>query len=330
MKAIVYERYGPPEVLHLKDVAKPVPKENEVLIRMHAVAVTAGDANMRGFTFVPRGFGPVPRLMFGFTKPRKQILGLNMAGEVEAVGKSVTLFKKEDQVFGSTGSVLGAYAEYVCLPEDGVFVLKPVETSYEEASTYAFGAQTALYFLRDLGKITKGQRVLISGASGSVGSFAVQLAKRFGAQVTAVCSTSSIDLVRSLGADAVIDYTHEDFTKNGEKYDAILDVTGKVPFPKLKGSLTKSGVYLAVQAGVPDFARALWTLMRGGRKIKAGVAMANKKDLLFFKDLIEAGKVKAVIDTVYPLEKAVEAHRHVDSGHKKGNVVMRIVPPGRG
>jgi NADPH:quinone reductase-like Zn-dependent oxidoreductase len=327
MKAIVYEQYGPPEVLHLKDVAKPVPKENEVLIRMHAVAVTAGDANMRGFTFVPRGFGPVPRLMFGFTKPRKQILGLNMAGEVEAVGKSVTLFKKGDQVFGSTGSVLGAYAEYVCLPEDGVFVLKPVETSYEEASTYAFGAQTALYFLRDLGKITKGQKVLISGASGSVGTFAVQLAKYLGAHVTAVCSASNIDLVKSLGADDVIDYTLEDFTKNGEKYDAILDVTGKVPFPKLKGSLMKNGVYLAVQAGVPDFARVLWTSIRGGKKIKAGVAMANRRDLLFFKDLMEARKIKAVIDTVYPLEKAVEAHRRVDSGHKKGNVVISVSVP---
>ena len=327
MKAIVYERYGPPEVLHLKEVAKPVPKENEVLIRIHAVAVTTGDANMRGFTFVPRGFGPVPRLMFGFTKPRKQILGLNMAGEVEAVGKNVTLFKKGDQVFGSTGSVFGAYAEYVCLPEDGVIVRKPSGTSYEEASTYAFGAQTALYFLRDLGKITKGQRVLISGASGSVGTFAVQLAKSVGAHVTAVCSTSNIDLVKSLGADAVIDYTQEDFTKNSEKYNAILDVTGKVPFPKLKESLTTNGVYLAVQAGVPDFARVFWTSMKGGKKIKAGVAMANKKDLLFFKDLMEAGKIKAVIDTVYPLEKAVEAHRHVDSGHKKGNVVMSVAVP---
>jgi NADPH:quinone reductase-like Zn-dependent oxidoreductase len=178
-----------------------------------------------------------------------------------------------------------------------------------------------------LGKITKGQKVLISGASGSVGTFAVQLAKYLGAHVTAVCSASNIDLVKSLGADDVIDYTLEDFTKNGEKYDAILDVTGKVPFPKLKGSLMKNGVYLAVQAGVPDFARVLWTSIRGGKKIKAGVAMANRRDLLFFKDLMEARKIKAVIDTVYPLEKAVEAHRRVDSGHKKGNVVISVSVP---
>lgn len=326
MKAIVYEQYGPPEVLQLKEVPKPVPKDNEILIRVHAVAVTAGDANMRGFTFVPRGFGPVPRLMFGLTKPRKQILGLNLAGEVEAVGKNVTLFKKGDQVFGSTESVLGAYAEYVCLPEDGVLALKPSGTSYEEASTYAFGAQTALYFLRNLGKVTNGQKVLISGASGSVGSFAVQLAKHFGAHVTAVCSTSNLDLARSLGADAVIDYTKEDFTRNGVKYDAILDMTGKVPFLRLKNSLTERGVFLAVQASVPDFARVLWTSIRGGRRIKAGVAMANKNDLQFFKQLMEEGKIKAVIDKVYPLEKAVDAHRHVDSGHKKGNVVMTVKP----
>ena len=324
MKAIVYERYGPPEVLQLREVPTPVPKANEILIRVHAVAVTAGDANMRGFTFVPRGFGPVPRLMFGLTKPRKQILGLNMSGEVEAIGKNVTLFKTGDQVFGSTESVLGAYAEYVCLPEDGVLALKPPGTSHEEASTYAFGAQTALYFLRNLGKVTSGQRVLISGASGSVGTFAVQLAKHFGAHVTAVCSTSHLNLVKSLGADAVIDYTKEDFTQNGVKYDAILDVTGKVPFSRLKDSLTTNGVHLAVQASVPDFARVLWTSIRGGRKIKAGVAMANKEDLQFFKQLMDARKIQAVIDKAYPLEKAVDAHRHVDSGHKKGNVVLSI------
>jgi NADPH:quinone reductase-like Zn-dependent oxidoreductase len=190
MKAVVYERYGPPEVLQVKEVAKPIPKENEVLIRIHAAAVTAGDANTRGFTFVPRGFGPLPRLMFGLTKPRKQILGLNMAGEVEETGKKATMYNKGDQVFGSTGSVFGAYAEYVCLAENAVLALKPAKTSYEEASTFSFGAQTALYFLRDLGKVTAGQRVLINGASGSVGTFAIQLAKHFGAHVTAACSKS--------------------------------------------------------------------------------------------------------------------------------------------
>lgn len=324
MKAIVYTEYGPPEVLHLKEVPKPVPKDNEILIRIHAVAVTAGDANTRGFTFIPRGFGMLPRLMFGLTKPRKQILGLNMSGVVEEVGKKVTLFKTGDQVFGSTGSVFGAYAEYVCLAEDGALVIKPSGTSYEEASTYAFGAQTALYFLRNLGKVTNGQKVLISGASGSVGSFAVQLAKHFGAHVTAVCSTPHLDLVKSLGADAVIDYTKEDFTRNGETYDAILDVTGKVPYSRLEGSLTKNGAFLAVQAGVPEFARVLWSSIRSGKKVKAGVGLANKNDLQFFKELMETGKIKAVIDRIYPLEEAVEAHRHVDSGHKKGNVVIAI------
>ena len=324
MKAIVYERYGPPEVLHVKEVEKPFPKENEILVRIHATAVTAGDANMRGFTFVPRGFGSLPRLMFGLRKPRKQILGLNMAGEVETVGDNVTLYRKGDQVFGSTGSVFGAYAEYVCLPEDAVLAIKPSKATYEEACTYAFGAQTALHFLRNLGRITSGQKVLVHGASGSVGTFAVQLAKNFGAHVTGVCSTSNLDLVRSLGADSAIDYTREDFTQNREVYDAILDVTGKIPFSRLKGSLTENGVFLAVEAGVPEFAQVLWRSILGGKKVKAGVGLANKKDLLFFKELMEAGKIKAVIDKVYPLEKAVDAHRHVDSGHKKGNVVITV------
>jgi NADPH:quinone reductase-like Zn-dependent oxidoreductase len=324
VKAVIYTEYGPPEVLKLKEIERPMPKEKEILIRVHAVAATTGDSNSRGFTFVPPGFGPLPRLMFGLRKPRKQILGLNISGEVVSIGEKVTQYKVGDQVFGSTGSVFGGYAEYVSLPEDAVLAPKPNEVSYEEACTYAFGAQTALYFLRNLGKVTSGQRVLINGASGSVGTFAVQLAKYYGAHVTGVCSAEKHGLLRSLGADTVIDYTKEDFTKNGESYNVILDVIGKIPFPQLKDSLAQDGLFLAVEAGLGEFARALWTSITGGKKVKVGVGLANKKDMLFLKKLMETGKIRSVIDTVYTLEKIVDAHKHVDSGHKKGDVVIRI------
>ena len=222
MKAIVYTEYGPPDVLQLKEIAKPTPKDNEVLVKVCAATVTTGDVNIRGFTFVPPGFGPIPRLMFGLRKPKRNILGTDLAGEIEAVGKDVRQFKKGDQVFGIDSNSLGAYAEYVCRPEKGALTIKPVNTTYEEAAAIPFGAGTALYFLRDLAKIQPGQKILINGASGGVGAYAVQLAKYYGAEVTGVCSTANMDLVKSLGADKVIDYTKEDFRTNGQTYDIIL------------------------------------------------------------------------------------------------------------
>ena len=324
MKAIVYTEYGPPDVLQLNEVEKPVPKDNEVLIRVCATSVTTGDVNARGFTFVPPGFGPLPRLMFGIRRPKKTILGVELAGEIEAVGKDVTLFKKGDQVFGIDSEHWGAYAEYVCRLESGALAIKPSNMSYEEAAAVPFGAGTALSFLRKA-NIRRGQKALINGASGGVGTYAVQLAKYYGAEVTGVCSTSNLELVKSLGADKVIDYTQEDFTKNGETYDIILDaVVGKSSFSRCKGSLTPNGLYLAVAGGLKEAVQMLWSSMTGGKKVLFGPAAESKEDLVFLRELIEAGKIKAVIDRRYPLEQTVEAHRYADKGHKKGNVVITV------
>ena len=328
MKAIVYTEYGPPEVLQLKEVEKPSPKGDEVLIRIHATAATTGDVNARGFTFVPPGFGPLPRLMFGLRKPKKTILGSEVAGEIEAIGIDIKQFKKGDQVFGIDGVHLGAYAEYVCRPEEGALAIKPANMTYEEAAAVPFGATTALYFLRDKGNIQNGQKVLINGASGSVGSAAVQLARYFGAEVTGVCSTTNIELVRSLGADKVIDYTKEDFTQSAETYDIIFDtVVGKTSFSRCKSSLKQGGIYLAVAGGLKELIQMLWTTVIGNKKVifGGGEASERKEYLIFLKDLIEAGKIKAVIDRRYPLEQTAEAHRYVDKGHKKGNVVITVV-----
>ncbi len=325
MKAIVYTQYGPPDVLQLKEVEKPVPKDNEVLIRVYATSVTTGDCNVRGFTFVPPGFGTLARLMFGIRKPKRTILGVELAGEIEAVGKDVTLFKKGDQVFGIASDRLGAYAEYVCRPETGALAIKPANMTYEEAAAVPFGAGTALFFLRDKANIRRGQKVLINGASGGVGTYAVQLARYYEAEVTGVCSTANLGLVKSLGADKVIDYTQEDFTKNGETYDLIWDsVVGKTSFSRCKGSLTPKGLYLAVAGGLQEAVQMLWTSMTGGKKVLFGSATESKEDLIFLKELIEAGKIKAVIDRRYPLEQTAEAHRYTDKGHKKGNVVITV------
>jgi NADPH:quinone reductase-like Zn-dependent oxidoreductase len=325
MKAIVYTEYGSPDVLHLKEVEKPTPKDNEVLIKVHAATVTAGDVNMRGFTFVPPGFGPLPRLMFGLRQPKKSILGTELAGEVEAVGKDVTLFKKGDPVFGIGSNVLGAYAEYACRSEKGALAIKPAQLTYEEAAALPFGAGTALYFLRDLAKIQRGQKVLVNGASGGVGVYAVQLAKYYGAEVTGVCSTANLELVKSLGADKVIDYTQQDFTQNGETYDIIVDtVVGKTSFARCKNSLAPKGLYLAVASGLKEMLQTPWTAITGGKKVLTGMPPERKEELIFIKELVEAGKIKPVIDRRYPLEQTAEAHRYVDTGRKKGSVVITI------
>ena len=327
MKAVVYEKYGPPEVFKLKEVEKPTPKENEVLIRVYATAVTAGDLNARNFVFVPPGLGLLARSMMGFRKPKKTILGSELAGEIESVGKDVKLFKKGDQVFGTDGNNAGTYAEYKCMPEEGVLAIKPTNMTYEEATSITFGALTSLYFLKDKGNIKRGQKVLINGASGSVGTAAVQLAKHFGAEVTGVCSTKNLELVKSLGADKVIDYTKEDFTKNGETYDIIFDVVvGRTSFSRSKKSLKPNGFYLAVAGGLREMVQMVWTSIVGSKKVIIGGGMGVEKteSLVFLKGLVEAGKLKAVIDKSYPLEQMVEAHKYVESGQKKGNVVITV------
>jgi NADPH:quinone reductase-like Zn-dependent oxidoreductase len=327
MKAIVCTEYGPPEVLQLKEVEKPTPKDNEVLIRIYATSVTTGDCNARGFVFIPPGLGLLARLMLGFRKPKNPILGADLAGEIEAVGKDVKSFKPGDPVYGIDGNSVGAYAEYKCMSEAGALAIKPANMTYEEAVAIPFGALTALYFLREKANIQSGQKVLVNGASGAVGTAAVQIAKALGAEVTGVCSTKNLEMVKSLGADHVIDYTQEDFTQNGETYDIILDsVVGKTSFSRCKNSLKPNGFYLAVAGGLPEMIQMVWTGMVGSKKVifGGGEACERKEYLIFLNELIEAGKLKAVIDKRYPLEQIVEAHRYVDQGHKKGNVVITV------
>lgn len=324
MKAVVYTKYGPADVLQLTEVEKPAPKDNEVLIKIYATSVTTGDCNARGFTFVPPGFRFLARLMFGLRKPRKPILGMEFAGEIESVGKDVSLFRKGDPVFGTTEARFGAYAEYTCIPEAAALAVKPSNMSHEEAAVVPFGALTALVFLRDKAKIQSGQKVLIYGASGCVGTYAVQLAKYYGAEVTAVCSAANLALVKSLGADKVIDYTQEEFTQNGETYDIIFDTVGKTSFSGCRSSLKEKGLYLAGAGGPEALVQMAWTSIIGGKRVLAGVALARKEDLIFLKELIEAGKLNSVIDRCYPLEQTAEAHRYADQGHKKGNVVITL------
>ncbi len=319
MKAIVYTRYGSPDVLQLKEVAKPAPKDDEVLIKIYATTVTSGDCRMRkADPFAVRFFN-------GLTKPKKiTILGNELAGEIEEAGKNVKLFRKGDKVFGQAGLNLGANAEYICLREDATLVIKPAHISYEEAATIPFGGNTALHFLRR-GNIRSSQNVLIYGASGSLGTAAVQIAKNFGAEVTGVCSTANVELVKSLGADNVIDYTKEDFTKNGQTYDIIFDTTGKSPFTGCVKSLNQNGIYLrAVHMSLSSIVRGFWTSMTSNKKVIGGVADELKENLLFLKDLIEMGKLKPVIDRRYPFEQIAEAHRYVDKGHKRGNVAITV------
>jgi NADPH:quinone reductase-like Zn-dependent oxidoreductase len=322
MKAIVYERYGPPEVLQLKEVEKPTPRDNEVLIKTHATTVTSGDWRVRSLN-VPAGFGLITRLVFGISKPRQPILGSELAGIVESVGKDVRNFKIGDQVFAFSDTGMGCHAEYKCMPQDGAVVLKPPSLSCDEAAALSFGGTTALDFLRR-GKLQRGESVLVNGASGGVGTATVQLARHFGADVTGVCSTANVELVKSLGARHVIDYTQEDFTQNGEAYDVIVDTVGTAPFSRSKASLKERGRLLMVLAGLPDMLKIPWESMSSTKKIIAGPVTVRAEDLRFLAGLAEAGEFKPVIDRRYPFEQIAEAHRYVDTGRKKGNVVITL------
>jgi NADPH:quinone reductase-like Zn-dependent oxidoreductase len=328
MKAIVYHKYGPPDVLKLEEVEKPAPLEQEVQIRIRSVAVATEDPLNR------KGEPLFTRISTGLVRPRNRILGAEFAGEVEAVGKAVTQFKVGEQVFGSTGTAYGCYAEYVCMPEDGFLTIKPGNVTFEEAAPVC-GALAAWNFLKDKADIRSGQKVLINGASGAVGTYAVQLAKYFGAEVTGVCSTANLELVGSLGAEKVIDYTKEDFTQTGETYDVIFDAVGKSSFSRCKGSLTPEGVYLLTVAGLPILLQMLWTSKIGSKKaIFSATGLRPVSERLIFlrelSELMEAGKMKSVIDRRYPLEQIAEAHRYVETGHKRGNVVITFEHDNRG
>jgi NADPH:quinone reductase-like Zn-dependent oxidoreductase len=327
MKAIVWTGYGPPEVLELREVEKPTPKENEVLIRIYATTVTAGDSELRSLN-LPIYISLPMRIWMGFRKPRgNTVPGTELAGEIESVGKDVKLFKEGDQVFGSAGMGFGANAEYICLPEqpgemEGGVAIKPANITYEEAATVPFGGRDALHFLRR-GNIQSGQKILINGAGGSIGTYAVQLAKYFGAEVTAVDSTGKLDMLRSIGADHVVDYTQEDFTKNGETYDVIFDVVGTISFSRSDRSLKQNGTYLLANPG-KQMVQGLWTKMTSSKKVVMQTSSPTIAQLNFLRGLIEEGKLKAVVDRTYPLEQIVEAHRYVDKGGKKGNVVITV------
>ncbi|MFD6442846.1 NAD(P)-dependent alcohol dehydrogenase [Peribacillus sp. NPDC060186] len=322
MKAIVYTKYGPPDVLQLKEVKKPTPKENEILVKVKATTVTVADIRSRSFT-VPLSVWLPARITLGFRRPKKSILGLELSGEVESVGNDVKQFKEGDQVFAASQIGYGAYAEYKCLPENGSVSIKPNNLSFEEAAAIPIGARTALFYLRKA-NIKSGQKVLVYGASGSVGSYAVQIAKYFGAEVTGVCSTTNLELVKSLGADQVIDYTREDFSSKGETYDVIFKAVDKSSFSACMKSLKKDGTYINVTVPLPGV-RMLWTKLTSNRKLILGQnSPENPEALNFLKELVETGKLKVVIDRYYAFEEIVEAHRYVEKGHKKGNVVITV------
>ncbi len=325
MKAVVCTRYGPPEVLQFSDVATPVPKENEILVKVFATTVTVADFRCRSFT-VPPSFWIPARLALGLTKPKFGILGAEVAGNVETVGKNVRRFKKGDPIFASTGHRFGGYAEFLCLDPEGkdiVVAPKPVNVTYEQAAAVPLGGQTALYFIREA-HIQPGQSVLINGASGSVGTFAIQLAKHFGAVVTGVCGPTNLELVRSLGADHVIDYTREDFTKNGRRYDAVFDAVGKASVDDCVRSLTDDGTLLHAVATPDVVLFAQWATFRSRKKFVGGGPLSKLEDLVLLKELIEVDRLSPVIDRVYPMEQIIDAHRYVDKGHKKGNVVITV------
>lgn len=326
MKAVVWTRYGPPEVLQLREVVTPIPKDDEVRVRIHATTVTAGDCEVRGLN-MPLWLRLPMRAYAGLWKPvRLTVLGQELAGEVESVGRHVTRFKVGDPVFGTPGFGLGCYAEYICLPEagdDAVLAAKPANISYDEAAAIPFGAMEALHFLRKA-RIEAGERILINGAGGSIGTFGVQIAKHHGAEVTAVDSAVKLDMLRSIGADRVVDYTQEDFTRSGETYDVIFDVIGKSPYAGSMRSLKPNGRYVLANPRPSHRLRGLFSTMGGGRKVISGSAVRKNEDLLFLKALIEAGVIRTVIDRTYPLEEMVEAHRYVETGEKQGNLIIAV------
>jgi NADPH2:quinone reductase len=326
MKAFLCEAYGPPEVLQLKEVEKPVPGDREVLIKVRATTVNAADLNTRGLVYIPTGLGFMAKLMLGARKPKISILGSVVAGEVEEVGKELKSFKPGDKVFG-TSDQMGAYGEYACRTEKGALITMPENLSYEEAATVPYGALTSLYFLRDKGKIREGQRVLVKGASGGNGVFAVQLARHFGAEVTGICSTRNTEFVKSLGAHRVIDYTREDVLDSGETWDIIFDtVVGHTSFKRHKKILNPGGYYLAVAGGLSELFSMIRTSVSGGRKVVfgGGTACETKENFMFIRELIEAGKLKVVVDKTFPFEQMVEAHRYAESGAKKGSIAVRV------
>jgi NADPH:quinone reductase-like Zn-dependent oxidoreductase len=322
LKAIICQKYGPPEVLQLKEVEVPSPKENEIRIKVVATTAARGDCELRGLA-VPTLLQFMLRVAFGLRGPRRKILGQELAGEVESLGINVKLFKKGDQVFALTGLHLGAYAEYDCLPENGLVAIKPSNMTFEEAAAVPVGGLHAYHFL-SRGDIRIGQKVLIIGAGGSIGTFAVQIAKSLGAEVTGVDVTEKLEVVRSIGADHVIDYTQRDFTKEGETYDVIFDAIGKGSFSGCIRSLKESGRYLLGNPGLSEQLRAKWVSMTSSKKVIGGTVSYKTEDMFSLRELIEAGKVKSVIDRSYPLEEMVEAHRYVDSGQKRGNVVITV------
>ncbi len=335
MKAIVCTEYGPPDVLRLAEVEKPIPKDGEVRVRVHATTVNYGDLIARNFKAVtPREFNMpfilwvFSKLSFGLNRPKVTVLGSELAGEVDAVGGGVTRFKEGDQVFGYPGQSMGAYAEYLCMPEDSTLAIKPANMTYEEAAAIPYGAITALNLLRKM-DLQPGQKILINGASGGIGSGAVQLAKHhFGAHVTGVCGTPRLAFVKALGADEVIDYTREDFTQSGETYDVIFDILGRSSFARCKGSLKENGRYFLASFKLKQLLQMLWTSITGGKKVVCALSSDSADDLMFVKELAEAGTIKAIIDRSFPMEQAAEAHRYVESGGAQGKVAITLAANG--
>ncbi|PHR18696.1 MAG: NAD(P)-dependent alcohol dehydrogenase [Fluviicola sp.] len=327
MKVIICTKYGSPEVLKIKEIETPVPRDNEILVKNFATSVSKADTRIRSFS-VPLAFWIPGRLALGITKPKKNILGGELAGRIESVGKDVKNFKQGDEVFAATGMEFGTYAQYVCIPEDGVVAIKPANISFQQAAVIPIGARTALYYLRKA-NIKKGQKVLIYGASGSVGSYAVQIAKFLGAEVTAVCSSTNIDLVKNIGADKVIDYTDNDFSLGYNTYDVILEAVNKSSFLQCNKALKEEGVYINVAAAIKTLAM-LWVSMTSKKKIIPAPPsehtdyITKSEPLLFLKKLVEEGKISPLIDQEFGMEQIIEAHRYVDKGHKKGNVVIRM------
>ena len=322
MKSAICTRYGLPDVLQLKNVEKPIPKRDEVLIKVYVATVTSGDCRVRALN-VPLGFNFIMRSVLGFSKPRQPILGSELAGVVEAIGKDVSKFKVGDAVFAFSDMAMGCYAEFKCISENSAIALKPSNLSFEESAALSFGGTTTLSFLRRA-KIQLNDKVLVIGASGCVGTAAVQLAKYFGAVVTGVCSTANIPLVKSLGARDVIDYTREDFGVNNEQYDIIIDAVGGAPFERYEASLKDGGRVLMLVAGLPDMLYAPWIAMTSNKKLIAGPVAFSADDIRFLADLAQAGNLISVIDKRFPFEQIVEAHRYVDTGRKKGNVVLTL------